>query len=116
MGVTAFDAADDAETPAALIAVTVNVYEVPLVSPVTVADVAVAAALAVVSLDAVTVYPVIADPPFEAGAFQVTVACPLPAVAVTPVGAPATVAGVTAFDGAETGPDPPTVAAVTVNV
>ena len=31
------------------------------------------------------------SPPFEAGAVQLTVASPLPAVAVTPVGAPGTV-------------------------
>ena len=42
----------------------------------------------------VTVYPVIAAPPFEAGAAKVTVACPLPALpdaAVPIVGAPGTV-------------------------
>ena len=36
---------------------------------------------------AVTVYPVIAEPPVDAGAFQVTVACAFPAVAETLVGA-----------------------------
>ena len=35
-GVTALDAADGAPVPAALVADTVNVYVVPLVSPVTV--------------------------------------------------------------------------------
>ena len=34
----------------------------------------------------------IAEPPFDAGALNVTVACALPAVALAPVGAPGTVA------------------------
>jgi hypothetical protein len=59
---------------------------------------------------------VIALPPFDAGAVQVTVACPLPAVAVTPVGGPGTVTGVTEFDGAEAGPAPAALLATTVNV
>ena len=52
------------------------------------------------------------------GAVQDTVAEPLPAVAVTPVGAPGAVgaAGVTAFDAAEAGPVPTALVAVTVNV
>jgi hypothetical protein len=56
-------------------------------------------------------------PPLE-GAVQVTVADPLPAVAVTPVGAAGTVGatGVTAFDGAEAEPVPTAFVAVTVNV
>jgi hypothetical protein len=39
----------------------------------------------------VTVYEVIGLPPSEAGAEKLTVACELPAVALTPVGAPGTV-------------------------
>jgi hypothetical protein len=38
----------------------------------------------------VTVYPVIAEPPFEDGAVQEMLACVYPAVAVTLVGAPGT--------------------------
>ena len=45
-----------------------------------------------------------------------TVACALPAVAVTPVGAPGADAGVTLFDGADGGPVPIALVAVTVNV
>ena len=54
-----------------------------------------------------TVYEVIARP-LLAGAFHVTVADALPAVAVTAVGRSGTVAGVTEFDGAEgeEGPTP----------
>ena len=38
VGVTAFDGVDAGPVPTALVAVTVNVYVVPLVRPVTVAD------------------------------------------------------------------------------
>ena len=55
-------------------------------------------------------------PPVEDGAVHDTVACPLPAVAVTPVGAPGGPDGVTAFEGADAAPFPATLAAVTVNV
>src|SRR5947209_20508256 len=57
-----------------------------------------------------------AEPPLDAGAVNVTVACALPAIAVTPVGAPGTVIGVTAFDGADGGPVPTALVAVTVKV
>jgi hypothetical protein len=52
----------------------------------------------------------------EAGAVQVTVACALPAVADTPVGAPGTLAGTTALEGVDAGPVPTALVAVTVNV
>jgi hypothetical protein len=57
-------------------------------------------------------------PPLLAGAVQLTVALALPAVAITPVGAPGTVAaaGVTADEAAEAGPAPIALLAVTVNV
>jgi hypothetical protein len=59
---------------------------------------------------------VIALPPVVVGAVQLTVANALPAVAVTPVGAPGSALGVTALDGAETGPVPLELVADTVNV
>jgi hypothetical protein len=59
---------------------------------------------------------VIGLPPLDAGAVQVTVAWESPAVALTPVGAPGTEAGVTAFDAADAAPKPALLAAVTVNV
>jgi hypothetical protein len=59
---------------------------------------------------------VIDAPPVLAGAVQETVACPLPAVADTPVGAPGTVDGVAAADAVEAAPVPDTFVAVTVNV
>jgi hypothetical protein len=58
----------------------------------------------------------IALPPFEAGADQETVAEVLPGEAVTPVGLPGIVRGVTAGDTAEAGPSPFTLCPTTVNV
>ena len=65
----------------------------------------------------VTVYRVMGLPPL-AGAVQLTVAEALPAVAVTPVGAAGAVGatGVTAPDGAEAGPLPTPLVAVTMKV
>jgi hypothetical protein len=55
-------------------------------------------------------------PPSEAGGLKLIVALPMPAFAVTPVGAPGTVAGVTALDGLEAGPVPTALVTFTVNV
>ena len=54
--------------------------------------------------------------PLAAGVENVTVAAPVPAVAVPMVGAPGTAEGVAAADGAEAGPVPMALVAVTVNV
>jgi hypothetical protein len=59
---------------------------------------------------------VIALPPFELGTVKLTVAWALPATAVTTVGAPGTVAGVTLLDALDAGPVPIALVAVTVNV
>jgi len=59
---------------------------------------------------------VIAEPPVLAGGEKLTFACALPALAVPMVGAPGTVPGVTEFDGAEAGPVPTALVAVTVKV
>jgi hypothetical protein len=116
-GVTAPEAADADPTPTPFAAVTVKVYAVPFVSPVTVALVAVPLTLADCPPgDAVTVYPVMGTPPFVEGAVQLTVACAFPATAVTPVGAPGVPAGVTAFDAAEAVLVPFALVAATVNV
>ena len=72
--------------------------------------------------DAVTVYPVIADPPFEAGATQLTVAEASPAIAVAPVGAPGAVmvgpedTGMTVLLGLDAALVPSLFVAVTVTV
>ena len=85
-GVTAVDAADAGPVPFALVAVTVKVYIVPFVRPVTLH-----VSAPVVEHDAppglaVTVYAVIALPPSDAGASHDTVASALPATAVTDCG------------------------------
>src|SRR5690606_19750395 len=64
----------------------------------------------------VTRYPVIALPPLSAGSVNVIVTSPLPATAVTPVGASGTVFGVTASDAAEAALAPAAFNASTVNV
>ena len=58
----------------------------------------------------------IADPPASAGAAQLTVACPLPGVALTVVGAPGTGNGVTGSEAFDAGLVPTLLVAVTVNV
>ncbi len=57
-----------------------------------------------------------ADPPFEVGAVQETVAVVLPGVAVPMVGAPGTVGTVTEFDGGDEALVPTALVAVTVKV
>jgi hypothetical protein len=67
----------------------------------------------------VTTYVVIVEPPLFAGGVNVTVACALPAVALTAVGAPGVpigAVGVTAFEGADGALVPTLLVAVTVNV
>ena len=58
----------------------------------------------------------IAEPPLDPGAVNVTVAWAIPAVAVPMVGAPGTVYGVTALDALEGFEVPPVLVAVTVKV
>jgi len=68
--------------------------------------------------DDVTVKPVSAEPPLLAGAVQPMAieVVVVPAVAVTPVGAPGVVAGMAAADGADAAPIPMALVAVTVKV
>ena len=114
-GVTAPEAPEAEPVPAALVAVTVNVYAVPLVRPVTAHDV-----VAVVQVEppdeAVTVYEVMGAPPVENGADQETNTEESAEAPETPVGIPGTVAGVTAPEEADDDPVPTPVVAVTVNV
>ena len=58
----------------------------------------------------------IALPPLLTGAVKLTLAVALPAVAVTAVGAPGTVAGVTLFDGVDCALDPTALVATTLKV
>ena len=118
VGVTAADAADGGEVPTALVAVTVNVYAVPLVKPATVElrPVGVIPVHAGHAGDGAIVYRVIGEPPSLTGAVHDTTADALPGTAVTPVGAPGTAAGVTAAEAADGGEVPTALVAVTVNV
>jgi len=113
--VTALDGLDARLLPSLLVAVTSNLYWVPFVKPVTVADTPVVVAVKLPGED-VTVYCVIADPPLNVGAVHETVACALPPIADTPVGDPGTVAGTTAFDPLDAEPVPTLLVAVTANV
>ena len=73
--------------PTALVAVTVNVYGCPLVSPWTTHPVTLAAVEQVLPPgDASTVYPVTAEPPSLTGGLQLTVASPSPRTAVGTLG------------------------------
>jgi hypothetical protein len=101
-----------------LVAVTVKVYPVPMVSPTTVAGllVGVTPVQPPHAGDGITVYPVIAEP-LVAGAVQLTVMLPLLfTVALTAVGAAGGSAGVTAFDAPEYGPQPCAFSATAVKV
>jgi len=64
----------------------------------------------------VTVYLMMFEPPLLPDGVNVIVACPFPAVALTPVGASGIVAGVTELDALEAVLVPTAFVAVTVNV
>jgi len=114
-GVTDADAEDAELFPIAFVAVTVKVYAVPFVNPETTIGL-VAPVPVNPPGEEVTVYPVIADPPFEAGALNATETCAFPKVPTAAVGAPGTVAGVTDADAEDAEPFPIAFVAVTVNV
>jgi len=86
-GVTEAEAEENEELPVEFIATTLNVSAVPLVRLLSVA-VRTFPTVTELPVDGIIVYPVIAEPPFEAGAVQLTVAEALAATAETPVGAP----------------------------
>ena len=114
-GVTELEALEAVLVPTEFVAVTVKVYAVPFVSPMIVIGDEPPVAVNPPVLD-VTVYEVMADPPLLAGALKVTVAWPFPATALTPVGAPGTVAGTTELLVPEDVLVPTEFVAVTVNV
>lgn len=66
--------------------------------------------------EAVAVYPVIAEPPVDAGAVQVSDTCESPVVPVRAVGAPGTVRGVIADEADDAEPGPAAFVATTVKV
>ena len=114
-GTTSSDSTEEAEVPPTFVAVEVNVYVVPLVSPVMVhePDDPVTVHVAPPG-EAVTVYEV-GVPPVD-GATTVTVAWPLPATAVGFPGSPGGKVGVTAEDAADADDVPSALVAVEVNV
>jgi hypothetical protein len=78
-GVTELELLEGEEDPAALFDVTVNAYVDPLISPDTVQLVDPNGTLHVAPPgDAVTVYPVITEPPLSVGGVNETLALPLP--------------------------------------
>ena len=85
--------ANDALSPAALVATTLSVYSMPLVSPV-IAHGLDAQSTSMPSGEPVTVYPVTGEPPSSTGATKATEIDSLPGVTTTSVGAPAMVRGV----------------------
>ena len=92
------------------------VYATPFVKPVTVIGEDVPVAV-IPPGEAVTVYPVLADPPVFIGAVKLTVALPLLPVAEMLVGTPGAIgAGVTADDAVELVLVPAELVATTVKV
>jgi hypothetical protein len=90
-GVTLLDAALHGPVPEALVALTLKVYAVPFVRPLTVIGDDAPVPVTQPGVD-VAVYPVIvAGTPAQAGAVKTTLALVLPAVAVPIVGAPGAV-------------------------
>jgi hypothetical protein len=113
-GVTELDGDDGTLVPIELVAVTVNVYAVPFVRPVTVIGDETPDASMPPGGDDITLYLVIVAPPFDAGAVKETVACPLPLVAVPIVGAPGADVGVTVLDAEDSALVPPAFVADTL--
>ena len=112
-GVTLAVGAEAGPVPATLVAATVQETATPLVRPLTVSG---ETAPVVLFVPHVAVYAVIGAPPVERGAAKATVTCALPGVAVTPVGASGTVAGVTLAEGDDGALVPTALVAVTVHV
>jgi hypothetical protein len=100
-GVIEGEAIEDKELPTEFMATTVNVRADPFVKPVIVVDSTLPMMFTGLPTEGVTVYPVIAEPPSETGAFHDTTANALPATAVTTVGEKGTVIGITEDEGEE---------------
>ena len=84
-GITVFDGNDGALVPDEFSTVTVNEYDVPFTSPVTVSGLAAPVTVLPPGLD-VMVYDMTAALPFGTGGAKLTVALALPGIAVTAVG------------------------------
>jgi len=116
-GTATADASEAVLVPALFVAVTVNVYAVPFVRPVTVHVVRVVAPQVAPPGAAVTRYPLTAAPPVSAGAVHTTTELEFTfEPAITVVGTPGTVAGTTAAEAADNTEPPDTLIAITLNV
>jgi hypothetical protein len=118
LGMTTAEAGETALVPFAFVAVIVQVYDFPFVSPeTTIGEAAPVAEPAVPEFEDVheTEYEVIARPPSN-GATNTTVTWPLPAPTVGAAGAVGTVLGMTAAEAADAAPGPFAFVAVTVQV
>ena len=109
-GETAVDGEDDADDPVEFTAITVNLYAVPLVNPVTIIGLDVPVTM-IAPGDDVTLYEVARLDPVKA---RLTLA--LPGVATTLVGTGGAGEGVTAVVGGDTGDVPETLVADMVKV
>jgi hypothetical protein len=103
------------ESPAAFVAFTLNVYDVPFVSPEHAAVKPVTTHEPPPGVD-VTEYDVIGEPPSDTGADHVMEAEVFPRTAVTDVGAVLTVNGVTNGEAVDAALEPTALEAVTVTV
>jgi hypothetical protein len=118
LGTPTVIAAEDALStpyPAKFRASATNVYEVPLVSPLTVMGGSNPVAKRPSGV-LITMYSKMAFPPLEGGGWKVTVASPFPGTAVTAVGALGVVNGVAWLEAADGELVPREFVAVTVNV
>jgi len=113
-GTTAPDAIEEVPDPTTFVAVTVNVYETPLVRPVTVHEVEDVLQVNAPGLE-VTVYEVTSLEPFDAGAAHETEADVFPNTPTTFKGGPGTLAMARGVDGVEDGLEPAIFLATTVN-
>ena len=114
-GVTELLVTEAELVPMALVALTVKVYETPLVRPVTMTGEEALETTCRPSFE-VTVYEAMADPPLLPSSEKVTVAWPLEAMMEVMVGASGTLAGVTELLGREPVLVPMALVAVTVKV
>ncbi len=116
---TGIDGVDGSDVPATFVAVTVNVYEVPFVSPVTamVPDPDWDRVPVPPAGFEVAVYEVIGDPPSDEGAVNATSAVAPPVTTTAPMpGLPGVPRGVTGCEAPDTAEVPPLFVAVAVNV
>ena len=115
-GVTLLEVAPGPLLNAVFVAVTVNVYDLPFVSPDTVSGLLEPVAVRPSGLEFAT-YLAIGEPPSPAGGLKLTIACPFPATAATFCGAVGfPTCGVTALEAADAGPAPRLLVACTVKV